>query len=197
MHSIIRARIVLSVVAALAVAAPAAAQSANYAIAGGYQFLRNDGQNLKRGGFGEFEFHIGGPLSLIGQVGSSFDSIRSTETVFGVPVTVNGDMTITSYLTGARFAARRDAKVSPFVDLLAGYVHGSASGTATTTFAGRTFSSDASESSTEVGVQIGGGVNVFVTPKVGVQVSVAYLGIVFDVGVSNALRVASGVVFWF
>lgn len=197
MFSIIRARHQFLGVLLCALAAPAAAQSTNYALAGGYQFLRNDGQNLTRGGFGEFEFHIDGPLSLIGQVGSSFGEIHEQETVTGVRVTVDGNMTITSYLTGLRVAARRESRVSPFFDLLAGYVHGSASATATTAFAGRTITADASEASTQAGLQIGGGANIFVTPKVGVQVAVAYLGILFEDDVSNALRVASGIVIKF
>ena len=197
MSSIICRRCVLPVLTALALAAPVAAQaqSANYAIAGGYQFLRHDGEDLKRGGFGEFEFHIDGPLSLIGQVGSSAASVRTDEQVTStIRVNVDLKLRVTSYLTGARFAVRRDSKVSPFFDLLAGYVHGSVSGTATTTISGRPFSETESDSSTELGVQVGGGVNVFLSSTAGLQVTVAYLGIAFEDSISNSLRVSAGAV---
>lgn len=194
MASITCVRYLLAALIVLTGAAPAAAQSANYAIAGGYQFLRHDGETLTRGGFGEFEFHIDGPVSLLGHGGSSTDAIR-TEEIFGTTrVRVEGSLTVTSYLTGVRFAARRDSRVSPFVDLLAGYVHGSASGTATTTASGRSFSATESASSTEVGLQVGGGLNVFFNAKAGLQVTVAYVGIAFEDGVSNSLRFGAGAV---
>jgi hypothetical protein len=197
MHSMIRARFALVLMAVFGWAASAQAQSANYAIASGYQFLRNEGENLTRGGFGEFAFHIEGPLSLVGQVGVSNGSISVEEFVSGIRVSADGSMTISSYLAGIRFEGRRDSKVAPFFDLLAGYVHGSATATGTATAVGRTVTHSESVSSTELGLQVGGGVNVFVTNKVGLQVSAAYLGIIFEEDISNAFRVATGVVFRF
>ena len=43
-------------------------------------------------------------------------------------------------------------------------------------------------------MQIGGGVNVFFNNRAGFQATVAYLGIAFEDGVSNSLRLSAGAV---
>jgi hypothetical protein len=188
----------LTALAAVALAVPALAQTpSTYQVAGGYQFLRNDGLNLKRGGYGELEVHIEGPLAIVGQVGSSTLDLTREELIAGVRVEAAAHMTITSYLAGIRVSANRESRVVPYVHLLSGFVHGSASATASASAGGRTATETEETSSTQLGVQAGGGVNLFFSRKAGIQVAADYLGILFDEDVSNAFRLAAGVVIRF
>lgn len=185
-------------VAALGVALPSFAQSATKVeVAGGYQMLHTDGENLTKGWYADVGVSVGGGMSIVGQVGGAGTSITETQTVSGVRVTVNGDMTVQSFLAGVRFALRRNPKVVPYWHGLTGAVRGSVTGTGSATAGGRTITVSASTGSTELGVQLGGGVNVYFSDHVGVQAGADYLGIMFEDAVSNGFRFATGVVLRF
>ena len=59
------------------------------------------------------------------------------------------------------------------------------------------FSNSSSESGTDVAMQIGGGVTIWLSKRVGVRGAASYLRVMGDGDGANAVRVAGGVTFGF
>ena len=99
---------------------------------------------------------------------------------------------------GVRVSARKSRTVQPFAQVLVGGVNASAEAEGRVTMGGQTiFETSESESSTNFGMQIGGGATIWLGEKIGVRAAVDYLTVFAEESGVNAVRVAGGVVFGF
>jgi hypothetical protein len=187
---------VLSVLFA-GVAAPALAQAPpNAEVAAGYQFLRGDGENLKKGWFAEIAVNMPKIVSLVGQVSGSHMSLSETMTVGTSTISANGSASLYEFLGGVRFSSRKQAKAVPFAQVLAGGVRAGAKATATLNSGGVSSTQSVNESDTEFGVQAGGGFNFYPGQRVGVRVGFDYIRVFHkgNVGATNFFRFTAGAV---
>src|SRR3954462_359867 len=155
----------LSVLACLlcaVVAAPAAAQTAPAELSAGYQFTRTPDLNLPLGWYVDVAGNVGPMLAVVGEVSGAYKS----ETMAVGTSSVDATLRLHTFMGGVRVAARTNPKLVPFGQVLLGAARLSggvtASGPATSVLA-------ASDSDTEFAVQVGGGVNVMASDRVGVR----------------------------
>ncbi|MDH4065772.1 MAG: porin family protein, partial [Acidobacteriota bacterium] len=141
----------------LCLSLPAFAQNTTPAvdISGGYSFLRDqDLEENLHGWVASIAGNVTRWLGLIGEVGGNYKSMD----VFGTDV----DFSVHSFMGGARFSARSAGNVTPFGQVLVGGVRGSVSALGE------------SESTTEFGLQFGGGADFWLRPKFGIRVGGDY-----------------------
>lgn len=194
---------------ALGIAGSAAAQDVPRAeLSAGYQFLSlksagdtGDGfdESLGKGWYADVAGNLGRSFAVLFQVSGNYKTFEETETFQGVTSTVTVDFKVHTFMGGVRVSARPNRTVAPFAQFLVGGVNGSADVSGSVTGGGQTFfSSSSSDSSTDLGIQAGGGVNIWLSEKFGVRVGADYLRVFGDEDVDlNAFRFVGGAVFGF
>jgi hypothetical protein len=196
-HSIKRS-MAYAVIAVCAAAVPAAAQDPpKIQFAGGYQLLRDEGESLPVGWFAEVGAGVTPAISVVGLVSGAYKSIEQSETISGVVVSAEGDLSIHMFMGGVRYAVRSNPSVTPFAHALLGGVRGSATVTGSGTVGGQTFTVEESDSSTEFGLLAGGGVDIRLSDRAGLRVGADFLRLFVDEGGANGFRFTAGVVFPF
>ena len=185
---------------ALSAALPVAAQTAPRAeVSGGYQFLNlsveGEGQSLGKGWYADVAGNLNRYLGIVFEVGGDYKTINASEIFLGVRGTAALDLRVHEFMGGVRVSARPNATVVPFGQFLVGGANGSAKVTGTATVGGVTLASFSEEfSGTDFALQVGGGMNLLVTDKVGVRVGMDYLRIFDDEGGGNVFRFGAGIV---
>ena len=141
--------------------APASAQEPPVELSGGYQLVSldpgHDTQTLKTGWYVDLAGNLTRTVAIVGQVGGNY---RSRDLL--------GDelrFSLHEFMGGIRASHRANTTVVPFGHALAGAVR------ATLSFQGE------GESVTKFALQFGGGVNVRLTPRIGIRVGADYLRI--------------------
>jgi opacity protein-like surface antigen len=185
---------------------PSSAQAQStpkFEVSGGYQLLHLGGdasETLPTGWRADVAASVGPVFSAVFEVGGNYKTIEETETIAGVTATATADLRVHEFMGGGRFSAR-SRNVTPFAQVLVGGVHGSAKFTGTVTGNGETFfSTSGSDSSTDLGVAIGGGATFNFTEYFGFRAAIDYLRVFpGEQGVSdlNTYRFSAGVVFPF
>jgi opacity protein-like surface antigen len=196
------ARVVGVCLAVLATAMPVAAQNAQRGeISAGYQLLGARGdvdETLEKGWYADVAGNIGRVFSLVFQVSGNYKTFDETVTVGTLTSRVNVDLKVHEFMGGVRANARGSRSITPFAQFLAGGVHGSADVSGSVVSGGQTFfSTNTSDSGTDFGLQIGGGVNFHVSDGFGVRFAADYVRVFGDSDDLNAYRVAIGAVFPF
>lgn len=151
---------------ALVVALPASAQSVPKAeVSGGYQVLgvKNSDANIDetfgKGWYADLAGNIGRYFGVVGQVSGNYKTYKQTETFLGASSTYTADVRLHNFMGGVRVNARPNATVTPFGQFLVGGMNLSCKESGSFTSGGQTFfSSSSGDSSTDVGLQAGGGV---------------------------------------
>jgi opacity protein-like surface antigen len=186
--------------ALLGVAMPASAQQMvpRAQVAGGYQALRfTDGtdQTFAKGWFVDVLGNITHHLGAVSQRRATYNSIDEPMALQGAVRQSTVDLTALEYMGGVRVSARPSPAVTPFAQVLVGGVRGSASVSASTTNGGHTFfQTTTGASTTDWGVQTGGGVNVFVTEQIGIRAGADYQRIFAESQGINVFRFVLGAV---
>ena len=178
------------------VAAPAFAQTPPKAeLAAGYQFLRGDGENLKKGWFADIAVNTPRIVSLVGQVSGSYLSMSETATAGTSTISANGSVSLYEFLGGVRFSSRKQAKAVPFAQVLAGGVRAGGKATVTSNIGGVSSTQSLNESDTELGVQAGGGLNLYPGQSVGVRLGFDYIRVFHkDADATSFFRFTAGAV---
>ncbi len=188
-----------------AAAVPASAQGLqDLELSAGYQFLKisNDDfdeadvdTSLSKGWYADLSGNLNDWLAVVGQVSGNYKSDSATVTIGGVTTAAEYDLSVHTFLGGARISSRRNPGVTPFAQVLAGLARAGFSGTASATSGGTPiFGFDADESSTDFAMQFGGGVNLNVGERVGLRLGADYLRVFGEDTGINAFRFAVGVV---
>jgi len=171
-------------------ARPASAQGARMEVGGEYSFVNTNappggcGCFSMNGGTGWFAYNLFPNLAVIGEIGGEYASnIDHT----------SADLTLTSFLGGARYSRRWFKEMAPFGQLLLGGAH--ASGALTPTSSGQSSSANA------FAIVAGGGMDLEMSRHWKVRlIEVDYFLTRFDNGSNdhqNNLRVSLGVAYRF
>ena len=186
----------------LGAALPAAAQDQRKAeISAGYQMLAfkdtDVDETLGRGWYADVAGNIGPVFAAVFQVGGNYKTFEETETLWGVTSTVKATLKVHEFLGGVRVGPRHTT-ISPYAEFLIGGVNGSFDAGASVVGGGQTlFSTSSSDSATDLAMQIGGGVTVWLSKRVGIRGTVGYLRIMSEDEDANVLRAAGGISFGF
>jgi opacity protein-like surface antigen len=190
----------------LGAALPAAAQTfPRTEISGGYQFVtfsvedaatgENNTESIPKGWYFEVAGNLNPMIGLVFQVGGNYKTVEESVTVAGGTFTAEVDLDVYQFMGGIRLNARKNPRLVPYGQLLVGGINASVELTTTSTIPGiPAFSQE--DSTTNLGVLFGGGVNFGVTDKTGIRFGVDYLRIFAeDEGEgSNVFRFHVGVV---
>ncbi len=148
-------------------------------MAGGYTFLNNTNAAQTYSGWAVSAGAVlDGTVGLVGEVASSYTTMNS----LGIDVA----LTELSFLGGPKVVAHRVGAVTPFVQVLAGGVR--------LTGSAPTILGTISLSDTNVAVQPGGGVDVRVSPRVGLRLQGDYRMLFVTGGTSPRVRLLVGLV---
>lgn len=193
MRSIVRLAIIVAILAGCVSlgSTPARAQGEpQFAAGANYNYVHSNappggcGCFSLNGGNGWASFALTHHISAVGEVGGHFAS------------NINGtgiDLTLISYLFGARYTFMTESRFHPFAQALAGGAHASAS------FNSNSLNLSGSENS--FAAAGGGGLDVDLTEHIGVRAfEVDYYSTQFKNGVNdhqNNVRVAAGIYFRF
>ena len=188
--------------AAVTTSVPALAQNAPRAeISAGYQLLGAKGdvdETLEKGWYADVAGNLGRVFSVVFQVSGNYKTFEETVTVGTLTSTVTADLKVHEFMGGIRANARGSRTITPFGQFLAGGVHGSADVSGSVVSGGQTFfSTNSSDSGTDFGMQLGGGVNFAVSDAIGIRFAADYLRVFGDSDDLNAYRIAIGAVFPF
>jgi len=186
----------------LSMGMPAAAQDVPRAeISAGYQLLGAKGdvdETLEKGWYADVAGNVGRVFSVVFQVSGNYKTFHETVTLGSFTSTVDVDLKVHEFMGGIRAGTRSSRTLTPFVQFLAGGVHGSADVSGSLVSGGQTFfSTNDSDSGTDFGLQLGGGVNFHVSDGFGVRFAADYLRVFGDGDDLNAYRFAVGAVFPF
>src|SRR5688572_7042785 len=185
----------------LGVAFPAHSQDERGAeVSVGYQMLtlrQDDSETLGRGWYADVAANVGPNFAVVVQVGGNYETVDNVRTFDEFTGSVTADLTLHQVLGGVRVSLRSTA-ISPYVEVLAGGVKGTADSERSVTSGGhlRLFGG-LSHSYTDVAVQFGGGVTIWLSRRVGLRGALAYMHVLGeDTGV-NIVRAAGGITFGF
>src|SRR4051794_8175735 len=153
---------VLACLLCAVVAAPAAAQTPTAELSAGYQFTRTPDLNLPLGWYVDVAGNVAPMFAIVGEVSGAYKS----ESIAVGTSSVDATARLHTFMGGVRVAARTNPQVVPFGQVLLGAARLSggvtASGPATSVIS-------ASAADTEFALQVGGGVNLMTSGKVGVR----------------------------
>jgi hypothetical protein len=194
-------RVLAVLVLALGIALPAYAQDERKAeVSLGYQLLTivdEENETFGRGWYGDVAGNLGPMFAVVFQVGGSYKSIENVATFNGLTGTVTADIKLHQFLGGVRVGPRSTA-IAPYVEVLAGGVNGSVEASNSVVGGGQTIiSNSSSDSSTDVAVQVGGGVTIWLSKGIGLRGALAYMRVMGEDGGGNIVRAAGGITFGF
>jgi hypothetical protein len=143
------------------VAAPVAAQDVvpKAELGAGYQFIRGQQDNLKKGGFVDLAVNGNKLVGIVMQLDLNSRGIAESTSLAGVNLSATGSHRVIHAMGGLRFNNRTDKVAKAFAHVLAGIQHQTMNVTATGTGLGQSASQNVSESMNNFVVQAGGGVN--------------------------------------
>ena len=160
-------RVMAILLLALGASLPAGAQTVPKAeVSGGYQLLTVNfdefDETLGTGWYADVAGNLGSIFSVVFQVSGNYKTFEETESFGGVTGTLTASLTVHEFMGGVRVNARKSRRVTPFGQLLVGGVSASAEVEGTVTLGGETiFERSERESSTNFGLQVGGGATIW------------------------------------
>jgi opacity protein-like surface antigen len=172
-------------------ASPAFAQDDTLSVSGGYQFSRfspaknviSGGDNLPLGWY----FDMAGTVAPMVKLAFEVSGARKSQTILGL----TGKSRVYTYGGGVRIGPKSKMPVSPFVQVLGGAATSSVDVSSPAAGA----SSSYSQSESKPMLQVGGGVSMDVTRRVGIRAGFDYRHIFISNGEDTAdIRIAVGVV---
>ena len=168
-------------------AIPAVAQETPKAeLSGGYQLNRFDEETVSKGWSFDVAGNLNKMIGIVGEVGGVYKSKSDSG--------ITDDMNIHQFMGGVRLNGRQNPKAAFFGQILAGAARVSFSESGSVKLGSTTITINQKDSKTDFALQIGGGVNVRATGKVGVRIGADYVRIFHDDKVTNIFRFVAGIV---
>jgi opacity protein-like surface antigen len=196
-----RARLLGLVVLVVASALPVAAQThPSVEVSGGYQFINlsveGEGESLGKGWYADLAANLSPQLGIVFQAGGNYRTIDETQTILGTTASATAKIRVHEYMGGLRYSFRRSPTIVPFGQVLGGAVNGAIELSASASSGGiPIFSLDEEESSTNFGLQLGGGANIRLTDTIGARVGLDYMRIFEEDSAGNVFRFTAGIAF--
>ena len=200
MHRLARRTLVLvSFLAAIAMAVPASAQTVpKVELSGGYQFLNfslsGANEAMPAGWYFDVAGNLTSMLGVVFQVGGNYKSFEESATIGGITATATADLKVHEFLGGVRLNLRSNKSIVPFGQVLAGGINGSVKASASATIPGQapiTFEEE--DSGTDLAIQAGGGVNFGLTDTIGLRAGADYLHVFAEGDGAHLFRFHVGV----
>jgi len=197
-----RSALAICVALSAGLATPTLAQDAPRAdVSAGYQVLGVGGdidETFVKGWYVDLAGNVTRLLGIVFEVGGDYKSLSETVTINGVTASAAADLSVHQFMAGVRVNARPNPTVTPFGQVLVGGVRGSAEVSTSVTGGGQVFIAESDAlSSTNLGLQIGGGIDLRISDRFGLRAGGDFLRI-FEAGAGvNGFRFAVGVVFPF
>jgi opacity protein-like surface antigen len=194
------ARVLVFCLTALALAVPASAQTTpKVELSGGYQFLNfslnGENESMPVGWYFDVAGNLTPMLGVVFQVGGNYKTFDESVAIGGITVSASADLKVHEFLGGMRVNLRSGGAVVPFGQFLVGGINGSIKVSASTTIPGQPpITVEDEDSSTNFGLQAGGGVNFGLTDAIGVRAGADYLRVFAEDEGANLFRVHVGVV---
>ena len=194
------ARAVVAIVVVCGWASVAEAQDRSGEFSAGWKLLHamdvvlDADQTIPLGWYADVAGDIGGPFSIVGEVAGAYKSFETRITELGVPIDVDADVDIHSFLGGIRVSAFQNPRVVPFGQVLFGAARGSITVTGSATVGGRQFNVSESESSTDLAIDFGGGVNLGVGDDLAIRLQGSFTRVGGSDDGGNAFRFGAGIV---
>ena len=169
-------------------------------ISGGYQLLSpadddDETGTLDQGWYAEGTYNANHVVSFVGQVARNSESLEASFSDEGVTVNARATARLYTLLAGVRFSDRRGARAVWFGHALVGNVLLSGRATVTGTEGGVPIEEVHFNATTSnLGVQLGGGVNLGVSTRIAIRLGADSLRVFGEDASSTALRVTAGVV---
>lgn len=175
---------------------PARAQGTATELSAGWRVLHVEDETFLKGWYADVVGNITDTFGVVGEVGGHYKTVEETEVFGSVQAKVSASARVHTFMGGVRFTARQNPRLFPFAQALFGLAHGAVDVEGSTTIGGQTFTVDESESSSDMAVDLGGGVNILITNGMGLRLAGSYLRILEE-DAGNAARFAIGLTFPF
>ena len=196
-------RVVLGGLLLLALPVSSAAQATPRAeFSAGWRLLHatvvsdEGGETFPAGWYADIAVNVTDAIALVGDVAGAYKTHEESISEGGVRVDASVDEKVHTFMGGARFSSRRNARITPFAQVLAGVARVDIRLEGSGTFGGQTINFDESESENEFAFEAGGGVNLRLTDAIGVRAYGSYIRIGAEDG-GNGFRFGAGLVFPF
>ena len=181
------------------VVTPAAAQTTPKAeVSGGYQLLNlssgGESESFTKGWYADVAGNLNPTWGIVVEVGGDYKSQTESVTVGRATATATADIKLHEFMGGVRVTSRKNPTVAPFAQVLVGAMNGSASFSVTSGVGGvNLFSASGADSGTNFALQLGGGVTIGPSNKVGVRVGADYLRVFAQDEGANVFRFGAGI----
>jgi len=133
---------------------------------------------------------------VVAEVAGHYKSFDENQSVGGVQAAVSADARVHTFMGGARLSVHQNPRITPFVQALVELADGAVDAEGSTTIAGRPFTFDESESTSNAAIDLGGGVNIGLTDSMRLRLAGSYFR-VLEEDAGNGVRFAVGIVFPF
>ena len=171
---------------AIGAASPAVAQETPKAeLSGGYQLNRFEKETVPKGWYFDVAGNLNKMIGIVGEVGGVYKSKLDSG--------ITDDTKIHQFMGGVRLSGRQNPRAALFGQVLVGAARVSFSESGSVQVGSITLSINQKDSKTDFAFQIGGGVNVRATGKVGVR-GADYVRIFHNDKGTNIFRFVAGIV---
>jgi hypothetical protein len=167
-------------------------------VSGGYQLIhpnQDDAAALDQGWYAEAAYNANRVVGLVGQVASNSENREAGFSNEGLVLNATGSARLVTFLAGIRVSDRRSSRAVWFGHGLVGAVRTSARASVTGTDHGIPIDeAQVTVKTSDLGLQLGGGVNLRVADRIGLRVGVDSLRVFSDGDSGTAFRVTAGLV---
>lgn len=167
-------------------------------VSGGYQFIHpheDDAAALEQGWYAEAAYNANRVVGLVGQVAGNSENREAGFSNEGLVLNAKGTAHLVTFLAGVRVSDRRNSRAVWFGHGLVGTVRTSARVSVTGTDHGIPIEEmNVTAKTSDLGLQLGGGVNLQIAARIGLRIGVDSLRVFSDEGSGAAFRVTAGVV---
>jgi|KBSSwiStaDraftv2_1062776.scaffolds.fasta_scaffold71480_2 hypothetical protein len=195
------ARSLVFLVGTCSVAAPVLAQGTPAAeLSFGYQLLNpleEAAEVLDQGWYADGAYNVNSVVALVGQFGVNHEHVEAAFSNEGLTVAARGDAHLREFLGGVRLSARPRPSIAWFGQALVGSARASGNATVTATGLGDASSETFSVTTSNLALQLGGGMTARVAKHLGLRATLDSLRIFDDGESQSALRFTAGVVVGF
>jgi opacity protein-like surface antigen len=183
-------------VSSAAQAAPRAEFSAGWRLLHATIVSDEGSETLPAGWYADIAVNVTDAIALVGDVAGAYKTHEESMSEGGIRIDATAEEKVHTFMGGARFSARRNPRITPFAQVLAGMARADIRLEGIANIVGQTIDFDESESATEFAFEAGGGVNLRLTDAVGIRAYGSYIRIGAEDG-GNGFRFGAGLVFPF
>ena len=166
-------------------------------LSGGYQLLNgDDGEvgSLSKGWYADASYNLNTVIGLVGEVGGGYKTFELGLSNQGMTLNLMADRRVHKFMGGVRFHALQTSWAVLFFQALVGQVRSSVDVTAKGVAGEVILNETLTDSANYLGIQLGWGVNLHLSDRVGLRLAADRLRISREDASANLFRFTSGIV---